>query len=208
MINNTDETVVILKRAAAGDRSAFEELFQRHRPKLERAVARRMDRRVAGRMDASDIVQEAYMEAFERLPKYLEQESMTFYGWLYWIAHQKVLEMHRRHLGARKRTVHNEVPLLPVDSSAQFVSGLIGNLPTPSQEFAKAEMAEILRDAMKQLKPDERDLIIWRHFEQLNVSEIAQLLNITEGATHKRYWRALEHLRKILQDQGVSRLLR
>jgi RNA polymerase sigma-70 factor (ECF subfamily) len=92
----------------------------------------RMDRRVAARVDASDILQETYLEAFTRLPKYLQQEGMPFYLWLHWIAREKVLGLHRRHLGAEKRAVQHEVQFMPVDTSAEFVSGLIGRGPTPS----------------------------------------------------------------------------
>ncbi len=198
------ETQGLLKRARAGDHSAFEELFNRHRIRLRKAIAMRMDRRVAARADASDILQETYMEAFKRLPKYLHQDAMPFYLWLHWIAREKVLGLHRRHLGADKRAIQREVPLMPVDSSAEFVSGIIGRGPSPSQELAKAELAERLRKALGQLDDDQRDLILWRHFEQLSARDTAQLLQISEAAASKRYIRAVERLRAILIGLGVS----
>jgi len=114
---------------------------------------------------------------------------MPFYLWLHWIAREKVIALHRRHLGAGKRAVQQEVPLMPVDSSAEFVSGLIGRLPSPSQELAKAELAERLRLALGQLDDDDRDLILWRHFEQLSARDMALLLDITEASASKRYIR-------------------
>ena len=165
----------------------------------------RIDRRLAARVDASDVVQETYMEAFQRLPKYLRQEEMPFYLWLHWIAREKVLALHRRHLGAEKRAVTHEVPLLPVDSSATFVSAVIaGHEPSPSQALAKNELAERLRLALGQLDDEERDLILWRHFEQLSARDMAQLLGISEAAAGKRYLRAVERLRTILVGLGVS----
>ena len=199
-----DETEEILERAGTGDSVAFEELFQRHRGRLQRAIAFRMDRRVARRADASDILQETYMEAFRRMPKNLQQQGMPFYSWLYWIAREKVLEFHRRHLGTRKRAIGSEVPMTPADSSAKFASGLIGRLPTPSQELARAELAELLHEALGRLDPDERDLVLWRHFEKLSAREIAGLLNITEAAANKRYFRAVKRLQAILLELGVS----
>jgi len=164
-----------------------------------------MDRRLAARVDASDVLQETYLEAFRRLPKYLRQEEMPFYLWLHWIAREKVLALHRRHLGAEKRAVTHEVPLLPVDSSATFVSAVIaGHEPSPSQALAKNELAERLRLALGQLDNDERDLILWRHFEQLSARDMAQLLQISEAAAGKRYIRAVERLRTILVNLGVS----
>lgn len=201
---NPDETKTLLERIRNGDASAFEVLFKRHRRPLQKAIALRMDRRVAARVGASDVLQETYLEAFRRLPKYLEQEGMPFYLWLYWIAREKVIGLHRRHLGAGKRTVRHEVPLMPVESSAEFVSGLIGKLPSPSQELARAELAEQLRVALGRLNAGERDLILWRHFEQLSARDMAQLLHITEAAANKRYIRAVERLRKILQDSGIT----
>jgi RNA polymerase sigma-70 factor (ECF subfamily) len=208
MDTNPDETKKLVERTRNGDVSAFEELFNRHRRRLQKAIALRMDRRVAARVDTSDVLQETYMEAFQRFPKYLRQEGMPFYLWLYWIALKKIIGLHRRHLGAGKRTVQLEVPLMPVDSSVHFVSGLIGRLPSPTQELANAELAERLRVALEQLNTDERDLILWRHFEQLSACDTAQLLNITEAAAKKRYIRAMERLRKILQDLGVSNPVR
>jgi|WetSurMetagenome_2_1015567.scaffolds.fasta_scaffold50945_2 RNA polymerase sigma-70 factor, ECF subfamily len=208
MSTNPDETRTLLERVKNGDASAFEGLFKRHREQLHKAIAMRMDRRVAARVDASDVLQETYMEAVKRLPNYLKQEEMPFYLWLHWIAREKVLGLHRRHLGAVKRSVQHEVPLMPVDSSAELVSGLIGRLPSPSQELAKAELAEQLRQAMERLDAGERDLIIWRHFEQLSTRDMAQLQHITEAAANKRYLRAVERLRKFLKDLGISNPVR
>jgi RNA polymerase sigma-70 factor, ECF subfamily len=206
MRNNADETRKLLEQVQHGDQAAFEALFQRHRAKLRRTIALRMDRRVAARVDASDVLQDAYLEAFKRLPKYLQQQGMPFYLWLCWIAREKVLALHRRHLGAEKRAVIYEAPLLPADSSSAFVSAVIaGREPTPSQALAKTELAEQLRQALEKLDDDERDLILWRHFEQLSARDTAQLLQISEAAASKRYIRAVERLRAILADLGVSR---
>ncbi|MBZ5500106.1 MAG: sigma-70 family RNA polymerase sigma factor [Acidobacteriia bacterium] len=204
-MSDPNETQGLLERARGGDQAAFEELFQRHRARLRRAIAMRMDRRVAARVDASDILQDTYLEAIRRLPKYIRQEGMPFYLWLHWIAREKVLALHRRHLGAEKRRVTHEVARLPVDSSAEFVSGIADRSPSPSQELARVELAERLRVALGQLDDEERDLILWRHFEQLSARDMAQLLQITEAAASKRYLRAVERLRNILIDLGVSR---
>jgi RNA polymerase sigma-70 factor (ECF subfamily) len=208
MKTNPDETENLIERTREGDTAAFEALFERHRGKLHKAIAMRMDRRVAARVDASDVLQETYLEAFKRLPKYLEQEGMPFYLWLHWIAREKVIGLHRRHLGAGKRSVQYEAPIMPTDSSVEFASGLIDRPPSPSEELARVELAELLRSALERLTSDERDLILWRHFEQISAHDMAMLLGITEAAANKRYIRAVERLRKILQDSGVSNPLR
>jgi RNA polymerase sigma-70 factor, ECF subfamily len=204
MTGETTETQGLLERARGGDQSAFEELFERHRRRLQKAIAMRIDRRLSARIDASDVIQETHLEAFRRMPNYLAHGEMPFYLWLHWIAREKVLALHRRHLGAEKRAVTYEAPLLPVDSSATFVSGIIaGREPSPSQAFAKTELAEHLRLALAQLDNDDRDLILWRHFEQLSARDTAQLLQISEAAASKRYIRAVERLRAILVGFGV-----
>jgi RNA polymerase sigma-70 factor, ECF subfamily len=205
MDRKSNDTQELLELARGGDQSAFEELFKRHRGPLRRAIAMRLDRRLAARVDASDVLQETYLEAFRRLPKYLQQEAMPFYLWLHWIAREKVLALHRHHLRTEKRAVTYEAPLLPADSSATFVSIIIaGHEPSPSQVLAKAELAEYLRLALGRLDDDERDLILWRHFEQLSARDMAQLLQISEAAAAKRYIRAVERLRTILISLGVS----
>ena len=205
MHNNSSAIQTLLNRAQDGDQTALEALFKLHSAMLLRAIALRMDRRLAARVDASDVLQETYLEAFKRLPGYLEQQRMPFYLWLYWIAREKVLALHRRHLGAEKRAVTHEAPPLPADRSATSVSTVIaGHDSSPSQALAKAELAERLRQALGQLDNDARGLILWRHFEQLSARETAQLLEISEAAASKRYIRAVERLRTILEGLGVS----
>jgi RNA polymerase sigma-70 factor (ECF subfamily) len=205
LCGNPDETQRLLGQAKDGDRAAFEALLRRRQTKLLRAIELRLDRRVAARVDASDVLQDTYLEAFMRLSKYLQRQDMPFYLRLRWIAREKVLALHRRHLGAEKRAVTHEAPLLPTDRSATFVSAVIaGHEPSPSQALAKAELAERLRLALGQLDTDERDLILWRHFEQLSARDMAQLLQISETAASKRYIRAVERLLTILLGLGVT----
>jgi RNA polymerase sigma-70 factor (ECF subfamily) len=203
--SDSTETQELLEQARQGQSAAFEELFARHRDRLRQAVAFRLDRRLAPRVDASDILQETYLEAARRLAEYLRRQDMPFYLWLRWIAGDKVLACHRRHVLADKRAIGREVPPLPVDSSAQFVRGMLGQDPSPSQVVAAAELAERLRLALEQLDEEERELILWRHFEQLTNREIAQLLRISDAAANKRYIRALQRLRGLLLGLGVSR---
>jgi RNA polymerase sigma-70 factor (ECF subfamily) len=129
---------------------------------------------------------------------------MPFGLWLHWLARERVLTLHRQHLFADKRAVGREVQPLPVDSSAQFAAGLLGPGPPPSQAVAAIELAERLRIALQQLDDDERELLVGRHFEQLSNRELAQLLGINEAAANKRYIRALQRLRGLLLNLGVS----
>jgi RNA polymerase sigma-70 factor (ECF subfamily) len=193
----------LLARAARGERAAFDELFARHRDRLGRAVALRLDRRVAARVDASDVVQDVCLEAFRRLPGYLDRPDMPLDVWLLWLAREQVLMAHRRHLRADKRAVGREAAPLPADPSAAIVNSLAGAGPTPSGAAAAAELADRLRQALDRLDDDERELILMRHFEQLGNKAAAQVLGVTEAAASKRYVRALERLRGILLAMGA-----
>lgn len=199
------ETDRLLDRARQGDRAAATELFDQFREPLRRAVGLRLDRRLAARVDVSDVVQDACLEAARRLPEYLATDSpMPFGLWLRWLARERVLALHRLHFAADRRAIGREVAPLPVESSACFVGAVLGREPSPSQAAGAAELAELLRVAIGRLDDDERDLILWRHFEQLANKEIARLLGVTEAAAGKRYIRALERLRGLLLNLGAS----
>jgi RNA polymerase sigma-70 factor (ECF subfamily) len=204
MQTDSAETQQLLEQARHGEPAALEQLFARHREWLRQAIILRLDRRVTARVDASDVLQETYLEAARRMADYLKRPEMPFALWLRWLAREKVLAYHRQHLAADKHAVSRELPPLPVDSSAQFVGGMLGKGPTPSQALAAVELAERLRLALGQLDEDERDVILWRHFEQLANREVAQLLGISEAAANKRYIRALERLRGLLLNLGIS----
>ncbi len=112
MSRDRDETLALLHRAGQGDAQALDELFARHRDRLVRMVRLRLDRRLQGRIDASDVLQETHLEAWRRLKDYLsEKDPMPFFLWLRFLVGQKVLELHRRHLEAQKRDARQEVRL-------------------------------------------------------------------------------------------------
>ncbi len=203
MQDDSAETQELLTRAARGEAEAFAELFARHRELVRQAVALRLDRRLAARVDASDVVQETYLEALRRLPDYLREPPLPLALWLRWLARERVLMAHRQHLHADRRTVGREAPPLPAEASSCFVAALLGRERSPSQAAAAAEVTEKLRLALGELDDDERDLILWRHFEHLSNREIARLLGVSEAAAGKRYVRALERLRGRLASLGV-----
>jgi RNA polymerase sigma-70 factor (ECF subfamily) len=163
-----------------------------------------MDRRLSARLDVSDVVQETVLEASRRLGAYVRCPDMPFGLWLRWLAREKLLQLHREHMQTEKRGVGREAPALPIDASAAVMRGLVGREPSPSRAAADGELAEALRRSLGMLDDDERDLILWRHFEQLSNRDIAQLLGVTEAAAGKRYIRALERLRGLLLGLGIS----
>jgi RNA polymerase sigma-70 factor (ECF subfamily) len=197
------ETTELLRRAADGDRDALGALLLRDRERLRRAVALRLDRRLAGRIDPSDVLQEAGLEAAARLAEYLRNPTMPFFLWLRLITLQRLLTLHRRHLGAKARTVDREVPLdrgVPQATSAALAAQLLGRVTSPSNAAARAEVKARLLDALEQMDPADRAVLTLRHFEQLTTAETALELGISEEAAKKRHVRALKRLKNILAE--------
>ncbi len=202
-MSSSDETSKLMERVRSGDKPAFEELFTRHRKRLLRLVRARMDARLAGRMDAADIVQETYMEAARRFEGYQDKSEMSGYLWLRWIAREKIIQQYRRHLGADKRAVDRERPLVSPHASAEVARELISPRISPTQEIAARELSDLMQQALESLEEEDRKVVIWRSFEQLSVDETAELLGISRAAAAKRYLRALEKLRKSLDRLGL-----
>jgi RNA polymerase sigma-70 factor (ECF subfamily) len=199
---DSQETDELLQAAAAGDRERWGTLLARHRDRLRRMVALRLDRRLQGRIDASDVVQEAFLEASTRLPEYVQQPTMSFFLWLRFLTGQKMLELHRHHLGAQMRDAAREISLyrdaLPATSSAALAAQLLGRDTGPSEAAIRAERKIRLQEALNSMDPLDREILALRHFEQLNNVETAQSLGLQESAASKRYIRALKKLKEIL----------
>jgi RNA polymerase sigma-70 factor (ECF subfamily) len=192
-----------LRLARAGDSRAVEKLFARHREELKRMVRLRLDPRVRGRVDPSDIVQDAYLEAIRKLGDYFRQSSLPFFLWLRLVTGQKLCLVHRQHLGVQARDAGREISLChgayPQASSAALAARLLGRLTTPSQAAMKAELRIRIQEALNRLEPMDREVLALRHFEQLSNSEVALILGVKETTACNRYVRALERLRGMLQ---------
>lgn len=205
MTSDPSETARLLDQAARGDRGALESLLAKHRPRLRRMVALRLDHRLRQRIDPSDVIQDAYLEASERLEGYLRAPTMPFFLWLRFLAGQKLITLHRHHLGARMRDADRErtfAAAAPEADSAAMAAEFLDRGTGPSAAAIRAEMKERVRAALDGLAPLDREALALRHFEQLGRAEIAAVLGISEAAAGKRYIRALEKLRLLLDGPG------
>jgi RNA polymerase sigma-70 factor (ECF subfamily) len=198
-------------RAARGDASAWEELLARHLPRLRRMVALRLDRRLVGRLDPSDVLQEACLQAATALPGYLERADLPFYLWLRWLTGRTLMTVHRRHLGVRARDAGREVRLdgagMPEASSAAMAAQLMDHDTRASDAAARAERRQRVREALDQLAPTDREVLVLRHFEELTAAETAQVLGVARSAASKRYVRALRRLKGLIEalpDRGEA----
>src|SRR3954452_12704621 len=160
-----------------GDRAAADELFSRYRKRLKRMVRLRLSRHLQGRVDDSDILQEACLEAGRRLAEYLRDRPLPFFLWLRHIAGQKLIDAHRRHLGAQMRDASCELSLhrgpMPAASSASLAAHLLGRLTSPSQAAMKAEARLRVQEALNEMEPLAREVLALRPFEQLSNAETA-----------------------------------
>jgi RNA polymerase sigma-70 factor (ECF subfamily) len=165
-------------------------------------IALRLDRRLQKRIDPSDVIQETYLEAWSRLADYMRDPKMPFFLWLRFLACQKLVTLHRHHLGVRMRDPTLEVSIyrgsLPEASSALLAAQLLGHDTRPSEAAMRAEMKIQLQHALDNMEPMDRELLALRHFEQLSRSECALLLGINDATVSKRYFRALKRLKEIL----------
>jgi RNA polymerase sigma-70 factor (ECF subfamily) len=193
----------LLRRAAAGDERAVQDLFGRYRDRLKRMVRLRLNRRLQGRVDDSDVLQEAYLDVSRRLPEYLADPTVPFFLWLRHLAGLKLAEVHRRHLGTQLRDADREVTLhrggLPEADSVSLANQLLGKLTTPSQAAIKAETRLFVQEALNSMDPIDREVLALKHFEQLSTSEIAEVLGLSKAGAGSRYLRAIKRLREILE---------
>jgi RNA polymerase sigma-70 factor (ECF subfamily) len=200
--NNSSHTALLLERARAGDKTALTEIFSSHRDRLRRMVDMRLDRRLQARIDASDVIQDAYLEVATRLDEYLRQPTLPLFLWLRLVVGERLTTLHRQHLGTQMRDAGREVSLyrgaLPAASSAALAAQLIGKHTSPTEAVVRAERVLRLQEALNTLDPIDREILSLRHFEQLSRAETAQVLGIAEGAAAKRLIRALKRLKGIL----------
>ena len=196
------ETDGLLARAAQGDREAGERLLTNHRDLLRKMVAARLDRRLAARVDPSDVVQEALAAAALALPKYLRERPIPFVAWLRQFAWERLVKLHRHHLRAQRRSVSREeylAPDLPDDSVQQLGRRLAASGASPSEDMIRSELREQVREALSRLNAPDREILIMRYVERLPLAQVAAALNIKEGAAKVRHLRALRRLQELLE---------
>ncbi len=192
-MQDRSEAVEALGRVRAGDSRAWEAILEESRDRLRRFVRLRMNRRLAGRVDPSDVIQEAYLEASRTLESYLQDPSLPLFLWLRHITGRKLTDVHRKHLGSQMRDAAREVSLwqgVPGATSESLAAHLLGKCTAPSQAVLQAELQLRMQAALESLEPIDREILTLRHFEQLSNAEASRVLELNESAASKRYVRA------------------
>ena len=199
---NSETTCRMLEQAVRGDAAGWDALMRRFHDRLRRMVTVRLDPRLQGRFDPSDVLQETYLDALGRLPEYLREPKLPFFLWIRYLTGHHLGRIHRNHLGRQMRDPGREVSLyqgaMPEASSAALAAQLLGKESRPSERAVRAERMLRLQEALNRMDPIDREVLALRHFEHLTRAESAQVLKLSEAAAAKRYLRALERLREML----------
>jgi RNA polymerase sigma-70 factor, ECF subfamily len=198
-------TAELLVNVRGGESLAVEQLMDRHRNSLRRMIQLRLDQRLMQRMDVSDVIQDVLMEANRRLTDYLANPVIPFHLWIRQIAKDRIIDAHRRHRVSAKRSIDREQPQPgkgpPDQSTMELANQFRDQALTPAAAATQRELAEQIESAVQLLRENDREIILMRHYEQLNNQEIAQSLGLTEPAASMRYLRALKRLREVIEGQ-------
>lgn len=204
--NSTNEALPdqpeLLAELKVSREESFAQFFQQTKQRLHRIVRFRLDYRLRGRVSESDVVQETYVRAAQRLDRYLDNPEVPFFVWLRTELHQKLIEVHRKHFGAGKRDVRKEQVIHRANTgqtSIALAAHLVGQMTSASQLLERAEQIETLQLALEEINEMDREVIALRHFEELSNVETAEILGIETSAASKRYLRALKRMREIFE---------
>jgi RNA polymerase sigma-70 factor, ECF subfamily len=193
---------ILVQRLRAGDPAAAGELFELCRERLKKVVRLRFDHRLKGRLDASDVLQEAFLDVQRKAPDYAAKPDMPAYLWLRLVTTERLLILHRHHLGAQARDAGREVSLGagggPAASTHSLANLLLGRLTSPTQAAVRAERQLRLQEALNGMDPLDREVLALRHFEELSNAEAAAVLGLSKTAASNRYVRALKRLKEVL----------
>jgi RNA polymerase sigma-70 factor (ECF subfamily) len=201
MTQGDADTEQLMARAAGGDGEAGEQLLGRHRDRLRKMVAIRLDRRLAARIDPSDVVQEVMFEAAQMLPQYLTERPLPFYPWLRRLAWKRLMKLYQHHLAAQKRAATREqhgLFMLADKSAVELAGCLVAPGTSPSNRLVRKELCNRVQGALSELPEADREVLVLRFLEQLSTSEMAAVLGTTEGAVKTRQTRALDRLSRLL----------
>jgi RNA polymerase sigma-70 factor (ECF subfamily) len=203
---DSQDTQALLDDVRAGDAEAVDRLLARHRAAVRKMVRLRMDPVLARRVDASDIAQDVLVEAHRRLKRYLKDPQMPFHLWLRQMAKDRLIDAHRRHRVAARRSIDREQPLnvrLPRDDSTRSIAmAICDSQLTPAAAATWRELKRRFEEACRALEPQDQEIVVMRHFEQLTNSEVATALDLSPQAASMRYLRAMRRLRELLADEN------
>lgn len=199
-----DEAAELLARIRRGDADALAIVFDAHRERLRRMVQFRMDARLRGRVDADDILQEAYLDAAQRAENLRGDQEQSGFIWLRLIVNQTMINVHRRHLGAKMRDAareaHRSAAHESTSTAGSIIANLLGKITSPTEAARRVEFQHQLEQGLAAMDPLDREVLALRHFEELSNNEVALELEMQPKAASMRYVRALKRLKDLLAN--------
>ena len=202
------EIDALLHDAARGDVTAVRSLFEAHRDRLRRMIAARLDKRLAPRLDPSDVVQETLADAAKKLPGYLRDTPLPFYSWLHRLAAERLARTHREHVKSQVRGIGREQriddPSRDDATATQLVDRLTANETTPGRRAVREERRQLVAGAIARMDEADREVLGLRYIDQLAFDEIAAVLGVGLSAANMRHLRALRRLRGLLMELGIE----
>ena len=194
-----------IARAKEEPSAVLAEVFNQNRDRLAQIVGFRLDQRLKARLDVDDILQEAFCDAETRFASFISNPAVSPFVWIRSIVNQTMIDLHRKHFGAAKRSVNREVNFQnAAPTSMSIAYYMIANNSSPSRALMREEAAEQLQAKIEELDPIDREIIALRHYEELSNSEVAEVMEITKANASVRYIRALKKLKKIMEDESES----
>jgi RNA polymerase sigma-70 factor (ECF subfamily) len=199
-----DDTDKLIERASQGNSSARQQLLARHRDRLRRMVAIHLDQRLAARLDPSDVVQEALLDAAHELSDYLKERPMAFYPWIRRIAWEHLVKLQRRHLRDKRSVMREQGRLvLPDESADELAKHLVASGTSPTKHLVREELRNRVSEALARLSEGDREVLLMRYVEQMSLGEIASILGVSEAAAKMRRTRALGRLCALLGVKSI-----
>ena len=204
MLDASDESLI--QSLQQHGEQALAEILSANFERLLRVVDLRLDPRLTSRLDAGDVVQEAFLEARQSLPRFLREPRVPVFVWLRGVVLDTLVDVHRRHLGAKMRDAGREVSLQgiasPAATSISLAGCLVGDLTSPSKAAIREETARRIDQVLEGMDPIDREVLILRHFEQLTNDEVASILGVKKAAASRRYTRAVTRFREVVEEMS------
>ncbi len=192
----------LLAQARSGSAEALGALLELYRNYLRILARVEIGRRLQGKLDPSDVVQDTFAEAHRHFPVFRGVDEPQLVRWLRQILAARVANLIRHYVGTQGRDVRLEQELATgLDNSSHMLGAeLAGTLSSPSQAAARREQAVLLADALGRLPSDYRDVILLRNLEGLTFPQVAERMGRTLDSVEKLWLRALARLRQVFGD--------
>jgi len=197
----------VKRMLANGDPGGLTLAFSLYGHRLKQTIKLRLDQRLRGRLDESDVMQEAFLAAVRELPTYASTASVSVFVWLHRLTTRRLTDLHREHLDAGRRTVRRESASLngvqrsdPAGSDWMMSDLLAESVTSPSNELLRKERQQHILESLQKMEENDREVLILRHFEMLSNDETATLLDLSKTAASNRYVRALQRLNSIMAE--------